>query len=142
MDLHLVSNSDNFVLIPGDHATELIWRINVDLRAFNRLSLLDFRIRPGWPKNASKFSLVSCNLIKSDIANPQSIIHVSTSYNHSIRSLGKLLTSFNNIISSLDTFSLDRAVADQISFSVSNAKIPIGADVKISLRFSHEVQDK
>lgn len=67
----------------------LIWRIHLDLTAFNRLSLLDFRIKPGTPANNARFSLVSCNLVKSDIANPGSVIYAASSFLHSIKNPGE-----------------------------------------------------
>ena len=69
----------------------------MDLSNFNTISVTDFRIRPGSIPDLTIFALVSCNLVKSDITNPDAIVYVATSFNHAIRCPGLYIFYLTNL---------------------------------------------
>ena len=60
----------------------------MDLSSYKFISLRDFRAKPGHLTDPKNFSFISSNLVKSDVFNPQGIIHCTTSYNHAISNPG------------------------------------------------------
>ena len=141
MNLHLLSNSDNFSIDCSDDECRLVWRVHLDLSAYNTLSLTDFRIRPAILANATKFSLVSCNLVKSDITNPAATVLVTTSFINAIKIPGLYIIYVTNLSFYSDKFALDRTNVDEIIFTLQNAKLFPSSDVKISINLTNEVQN-
>lgn len=97
MNLHLMSNSDNFSIVCSENECRLTWYVHLDLSAFNTFTLTDFRLRPATIPNPNKFATVSCNLVKSDVTNPHAIVHVTTSFNHPVKIPGMFVSTMRLI---------------------------------------------
>ena len=139
MNLHLTSHSDQYSFDFKNDCAILRWRVHLDLSQYKYICLKDFRSRPGHLIDAKRFSFISSNLVKSDVFNPLAVVHCTTSYNHAISSQGSFSLTPSNLISCSDWFILDRSVADEISFCVSNSSINSKSEIKISLVFSNEI---
>ena len=88
MNLHLTCHSDQYSVEMLAEYTILRWRVHMDLSQYKFISLRDFRVKPGHLIDPKKFSLISSNLVKSDVFNPRGIIYCTTSFNHAIANPG------------------------------------------------------